>query len=135
MGLQDRQKRGFRRFIRSFAYAIEGLKHVIKKEQNMFVHIGFAIITILFAWMLDFPILHWMILLLVIGGMLSLEIMNTAIERTVDLITEEYHPLAKRAKDIAASAVFVFGIFAAIIGIVLFLPPLIEWFQIVFGGV
>ena len=72
------------------------------------------------------PLEHWLVLLLGIGGMFSLEIMNTAVERTVDLYTEEFHPLAKRAKDVAAAAVFVYGVFAVIIGILIFGPPFIQ---------
>ncbi|GAE33400.1 diacylglycerol kinase [Halalkalibacter akibai JCM 9157] len=55
-----------------------------------------------------------------------MEIMNTAIERTVDLVTEEYHPLAKRAKDISAAAVFVYCIFAVVIGLIIFIPSIIQ---------
>ncbi|WP_413380136.1 diacylglycerol kinase family protein [Alkalihalobacillus sp. 1P02AB] len=126
MALQDRQKRGFKRFLRSFGYACQGLKHVVKNEQNMQIHLVIAATTLMAAWILSFSLTSWMILLLVIAGMFSMEIMNTAVERTVDMITDDYHPLAKRAKDIAAAAVFVYCLFAAIIGLMLFLPPLLE---------
>ena len=53
-----------------------------------------------------------------------LELMNTAIERTVDLCTEDFHPLAKQAKDIAAGAVFVYAILSVIIGCIIFLPKI-----------
>lgn len=58
-------------------------------------------------------------------GMLSLELLNTAIERVVDLATEEYHPLAKQAKDIAAGAVLVYAIVSVIIGGVILLPKIL----------
>ena len=66
-----------------------------------------------------------MILLFLIGGMLSLELMNTAIERAVDLITKDYHPLAKAAKDAAAGAVFVYALLSVIIGLIIFIPKII----------
>lgn len=110
---------------RSFVYAFEGLKDVVATEKNMRIHIFFALIVILFAWWLQIPKLHWLILLLVIGGVFVMEIMNSAIERVVDLVTEEYHPIAKRAKDASAAAVFVYTIFAVIIGMIMFLPPLL----------
>ncbi|MEK4564521.1 diacylglycerol kinase family protein [Alkalihalobacillus sp. FSL R5-0424] len=126
MGLSDRNQKGFRRLLRSFVFATHGLKHVVKYEQNMQIHLGCSLLVMALAWWLHFPLMHWMILLLVIGGMFSLEIMNTAIERTVDLYTKEFHPLAKRAKDVAAAAVFVYGVFAVVIGLLLFGPPLLE---------
>ncbi|MCK0471564.1 diacylglycerol kinase family protein [Halalkalibacter sp. APA_J-10(15)] len=126
MDLQDRNRRGFKRLLKSFYYASQGLVYVLKHEQNMNIHFIVAIITLLSAYFLSVPLIHWLILLLVIAGMLALEIMNTAIERTVDLVTNEYHPLAKRAKDIAAAGVFIYCFFAVVIGILIFLPPLLE---------
>ncbi|MEC2070473.1 diacylglycerol kinase family protein [Alkalihalophilus marmarensis] len=128
MGLQDRNKRGFTRLLRSFGYAYQGLRHVFVNEQNMQVHVSLAAFVILLAFWLDFTRLEWLFLLVIISGIFALEIMNTAIERTVDLVTEEYHPIAKRAKDVAASAVFVYSIFAVIMGIILFGPHLLEKF-------
>lgn len=130
MALQDRNKRGFRRLLRSFVYATNGLVYVIKREQNMQIHLAISIVVLFLGLLLGLPTYQWLVLLLVIGGIFSLEIMNTAIERTVDLITDEYHPYAKRAKDIAAAAVFVYSIFAIIIGLIIFIPPLLEkWFS------
>ncbi|WP_035661486.1 diacylglycerol kinase family protein [Halalkalibacter akibai] len=126
MGLHDRNKRGFKRLLRSFMYATHGLMYVVKNEQNMQIHLIVTVISLIAAFLLQLPLLHWVILLLVIAGMLSLEIMNTAIERTVDLVTEEYHPLAKRAKDISAAAVFVYCIFAVVIGLIIFIPSIIQ---------
>ena len=128
MGLHDRNRKGFKRLLRSFMYASQGLVFVIKHEQNMQIHLIAAGCILFSAYLLNFPTLHWLILLLVIAGMFSLEIMNTAIERTVDLVTEEFHPLAKRAKDIAAAAVFVYCVFAVIIGLILFVPAIKQLF-------
>ncbi|WP_332691376.1 diacylglycerol kinase family protein [Halalkalibacter lacteus] len=107
-------------------YATQGFCYVIKYEQNMQIHLVVATIVLFVAYFVQLPLLHWLILLLVIAGMIALEIMNTAIERTVDLVTEEFHPLAKRAKDIAAAAVFVYCLFAVIIGCILFFPAIMR---------
>ncbi|MDQ0205543.1 undecaprenol kinase [Alkalicoccobacillus murimartini] len=124
--MSDRNQRGFKRLLRSFVFASHGLKHVLEREQNMQIHLVSAIVVFAAAWWLAIPLDHWLILLLLIAGMFSLEIMNTAIERTVDLYTQEFHPLAKRAKDVAAAAVFVYGVFAVIIGLIIFGPPLYQ---------
>ena len=62
------------------------------------------------------------------GLVISCELINTAIEATVDLVTEEYHPLAKVAKDTAAAAVFVFAIVAVLVGIIIFGPKIVALF-------
>ncbi|MFB4164885.1 diacylglycerol kinase family protein [Alteribacillus sp. JSM 102045] len=128
MVLKDKGKKGWRRFFRSFKYASRGIVHVLCREQNMQLHTAAAVLVAVIAFVLQIPLTHWMILILVIGGVFSLEIMNTAIERTVDLVTDEYHPLAKLAKDISAAAVFVFSIAAVIIGILIFYEPVLSIF-------
>ncbi|EEM82035.1 Undecaprenol kinase [Bacillus thuringiensis serovar huazhongensis BGSC 4BD1] len=66
-----------------------------------------------------------MILLIVIGIVMSLEMVNTAVEKTVDLATADIHPFAKIAKDVAAGAVLLFTIIAVIIGAIIFLPYMV----------
>lgn len=70
--------------------------------------------------------IEWSIVVLLIGGMLALEMMNAAIERVVDLVTLENHPLAKHAKDLAAGAVLVYAISSVVIGLIIFVP---KWFN------
>lgn len=114
------------RLINSFKYAIAGLTHAIKGEKNLQFHVVMTVITVLLAFIFDFSAYKWTILLLTIGIVISLELVNTAIEATVNLNTTDLHPLAKIAKDVAAAAVFFFSIIAVIIGLILFLPPLLE---------
>ena len=68
---------------------------------------------------------EWMICFILFGLILALELVNTAIEATVDLCTEERRPLAKKAKDAAAGAVLIAAVFAAIIGVMIFIPRLL----------
>lgn len=128
MDLKDKNKFGFIRLLRSFVYAWTGMKYVLKHEQNMRIHLFISVLVIALAIFLQIPTVHFLILLIVIGIVLSLEVMNTAIERTIDFVTDEYHPLAKIAKDVAAAAVFVFSLLAIVIGILIFLPPIIHLF-------
>ncbi len=126
MGLQDKNRWGVKRLLRSFVFACSGLKYVYKNEQNIRIHLVFAFLILFFACLLSVSLTQLLILIVVIGIVLALEVMNTAIERTVDLITDEFHPLAKLAKDISAAAVFVFSLVAVIIGLIIFLPILID---------
>ncbi len=99
---------------------------MLRFEQNMRLHVIAAILAVSAAFYLHIPLLHWLVLILVIGGIFALEIMNTAIERTVDMITKEHHPEAGIIKDISAAAVLIFSIAAAIIGLLIFFQPVTD---------
>lgn len=112
---------GWIRLVKSFGYAWEGILHAFKVEQNIRIHTFIAIIIGILGLVLDISSVEWMIIIILIAGMISLELLNTAIERTIDLITnKEYHPLAKQAKDLSAAAVFVFAIISVVIGLIIF---------------
>ncbi|SFP20879.1 diacylglycerol kinase family protein [Salibacterium halotolerans] len=127
MDFKDRNQTRRRRLSRSFRCAWAGLTLVVRQEQNMKFHLLTAAVVITCGFVFSIPLFHWMILVLVIGGMFALEVMNTAVERVVDMITEEYDPGAEKAKDIAAAAVFVYSIAAAVIGILIFYQPAVKW--------
>lgn len=112
-------------FFLSFKYAFEGIVSAFKKERNLKIHFGIAVVVMILGVLFKLHKLEWLILILTIGIMIVLELINTSIERTIDLITEDYHPLAKQAKDIAAAACLVFAICTVIIGLIIFLPKII----------
>ncbi|MBM6619261.1 diacylglycerol kinase family protein [Bacillus suaedaesalsae] len=113
--------RSWNRFIHSFKYASMGIIHALKTEQNIRIHLLAGIIVFILAFIVKVSAIEWTILLLLISGIIVLELVNTAIERTVDLATnKEYHLLAKQAKDLAAGAVLVYAVTAIIIGLIIF---------------
>ncbi|WP_342537279.1 diacylglycerol kinase family protein [Sporosarcina sp. FSL K6-3508] len=114
-----------KRFFKSFVYAWEGMRDGFVNGRNMKSHALSAIIVILAGWFTVLSMTEWLIVLLLISGMLALELMNTAVEYVVDLVTKEYHPLAKKAKDIAAGSVLIFAVASAVIGCLIFFP---KWF-------
>lgn len=126
MDFKNKYERYWKKFICSFKYAWSGIKHVVRHEQNMKFHLFVGFIIIVLAVVLNIPLHDKLILLVVIGMVISLEAMNTAIERVVDLVTQEYQPLAKAAKDVAAGAVLIFSFFAVIIGVFIFYKPVFE---------
>ena len=109
-------------FISSVSVAVIGIRTAIKSERNMRFHLMSALIVLVMSIYFSITKMEWLFILLAIGGMFALELINTAIERVVDLVTKEYHPLAKQAKDIAAGAVFIYAMLSVIIGMVIFLP-------------
>jgi undecaprenol kinase len=115
------------RLIRSFKYASEGILHALKTEQNIKIHAITAILVCIIAAVLGISKFEWMIILLLIGGIISLELVNTAVERAVDLVTNnEFHPLAKQAKDVSAGAVFIFAVVSVMIGFIIFINKITE---------
>ena len=119
------KKRGFNRFLKSFSYSIEGLKYAYKYEQSMMIHVMATILVIIANIFFQVTRIEWLITIIAIGMVLSAELINTAIEAVVDLVTLEIHPLAKIAKDCGSAATFVLAIMAAIIGCVIYIPYII----------
>jgi diacylglycerol kinase len=114
----------------SFGYAFEGIWTGIRKERNMKIHCLAVIAVTAAGTFLHIKPVEWCICLLLFGLILSLELVNTAVEAVVDLVTEEKKPLAKIAKDTAAGAVLVSAIAAAIIGCIIFIPYLLELMEL-----
>lgn len=94
----------------------------------MRIHIIISVFVLAAAIFFSLSLTEWLFILLAIGGMLVLEMLNSAIERVVDLVTNQFHPLAKQAKDIAAGAVLIYAILSVIIGIIIFIPKIILLF-------
>ena len=123
---ERKKERGLKKFINSFSYPIKGLKYAYRNEQNLAVDLGIAAIVTIFGIILKVSLVEWAILFLTMGLVIACELINTAIEATVDLVTEDYHPLAKVAKDTSAAAVFIFAIVAVLVGMIIFLPKIIS---------
>lgn len=111
--------------LKSFKYAFEGIITGIKEEKNMKIHITIMILVIIFGIILKIDKIEWIICIILFGFVISLELVNTAIENTVDLVTIEKMPKAKIAKDVAAGAVLIAAITSAIIGLIIFVPKII----------
>lgn len=107
-------------FIRSFGYAIEGFRTAVATERNIKVQLLVGVLAIVAGVVFRIDALSWVLVLLCIGLVLFAELVNTSIEAIVDLATQDLHPLAKRAKDIAAASVFTLSITAAVVGIIVF---------------
>lgn len=121
-------KYDFKKQIRSFGYAWKGVRSCVGKEQNLSFHLIATVVVIVAGFCLGISRTEWMIILLCIGVVISAELFNTAIERLVDLVSPQQHPIAGQVKDIAAAAVLVCAVAAAIIGLIIFVPYLTRFF-------
>lgn len=110
---------------KSFRYAFEGIFTGIKKERNMKIHCIAVIAVMIAGIVVKLSPVEWCLCLILFGLVLALELVNTAVEAVVDLVTEERKPLAKLAKDTAAGAVLIAAIMAAITGGIIFIPKIL----------
>lgn len=124
--MADNKNRKKRRapLYRSFGYAFSGIFSCIRKERNIKIHCFAAVMVTIFGFLLKISVTEWLVCLVLFGLIMGLELVNTAIEAVVDLVTQERKPLAKTAKDTAAGAVLIAAIFAAIAGCIIFIPKL-----------
>ena len=116
----------FKKMISSFRFAIHGILDVCRHGNNMKIHLVAAVMSILLSIYLQLSTLEWCCILGCIFVVLAAEMLNSAIEYTVDLITPDYHELAKKAKDAGAGAVLLVSILAVIIACIIFLPKMLH---------
>lgn len=109
----------------TFKNAIEGCGYFFKNERNGRIQLVAAIITIGAAIWLKISCMEWIVLLLCIAAVFSLEMINSAMERLCDLVQPGFHPLVKIIKDVAAGAVLIAAIASVIVGAIVFVPKLI----------
>ena len=113
----------------SFKYAFEGLILALKEEPNIKIHVCIAVIAVGMGAFFQIRFYEWLMVVVVIGLVISLELTNTAIEAMLDHLIPERNPAAKKAKDIAAGAVLIASLTALIIGVMIFLPYLQEYLK------
>lgn len=109
-----------RTLIESFTYAIAGIVYSIKTQRNMCIHFSVAVLVFISAVLLKIDYIEMSLVFFAISLVILTEMINTAIEKTIDLFTKEYHPLAKIAKNVAAGAVLVSALNAVVIGFIIF---------------
>lgn len=112
--------------IRSFTYALTGVTTLLREQQNAWVHLLATLLVIGLGMWFSVSATEWSLIIMAIVLVWMSEALNTAIELVCDRVSTEFHPLVKKAKDIAAGAVLVTAVGAAIIGLIIFLPYLFE---------
>lgn len=122
--MEEKNKTKQKRLINSFRYAIEGIVQALIRERNLKIHFMIMILVIIAGIIYKITVQEWIICIFLFGFVISLELVNTAIETTVDIAMPEINPKAKLAKDVAAAAVLIAAIASAIIGFLIFLPKI-----------
>jgi undecaprenol kinase len=112
----------------SFKYASAGVRHALENDQNFRVHLLAAWVVFIMGLFFQISKFEWIALLIMILLVLATEMINTAIENMVDLITREHREEAKIAKDVAGGMVLVTSVGSVIVGLVIFIPYILELF-------
>ncbi|MEM0992911.1 MAG: diacylglycerol kinase family protein [Bacteroidota bacterium] len=117
---------GWRKRVLSFKYAFQGIKILYQTQPNFIIHSVLGSLAILLAILLKLSYFEWLVLIVTITLVLFAEAINSALEFLTDLISPDLHPLAGKAKDVAAAAVLITAIGAVVVGLFLFLPKLLD---------
>ncbi|MFK8008176.1 MAG: diacylglycerol kinase family protein [Saprospiraceae bacterium] len=114
--------------LQSFKFALKGIRLLFLSETNAKIHLAFTFLVIAGGLFFSVSWTEWCLLVLAIAMVLCAEGMNTAIEYLTDLVSPNFHELAGKTKDVAAGAVLIAAIGAAIIGCMIFLPKIWDYF-------
>lgn len=135
MGLLDRFRKktpkrnkdtgtALERYWKSFNHAIDGIVYCIKNEHNMIIILTATLVAIILGFMFRINLYDWLFIITICGLIAACEVINSSIEATIDLVTTDFHPLAKIAKDTASSATLILCIVALVGAIIIFYPKL-----------
>lgn len=116
----------------NFLHAIRGISYVFKTEQNARIHLIIALVVIILGILFNISHTEWLLVVLCIGMVITAEIINTAIERLVDIVSPQFNKKAGKVKDIAAGSVLLSVLAAVIIGLMIYIPYIIETFKNLF---
>ncbi len=111
---------------RAFSCAFSGILYALRTQRNFKVHAAFALAAVVLGFALRIPRWSWLAVVACIAAVIALEVMNTAVEAVVDMVSPEWNELAMRAKDCAAGAVYVAALGSLAIAAIVYIPPVIE---------
>jgi len=112
--------------IPAFRNAFSGLWHVVKTQKNAWIHLAATITAIALGFWLKLDRIEWAVIIFSIAFVWSAEVLNTSIEVGFDILIDEPHPMVKIGKDVGAAAVLISSTAALIIGLLIFLPKILE---------
>ena len=122
--------KGIKRIGASIGYSLSGIFYAIRNEKSLILYSVLSVLVIALGLFFGITSNQWIALLLSLGNILTIELINTAIEATVDMVTLENNPLAKIAKDCGSGATFVASMIAIITSLIIFVPRIIHFFGI-----
>lgn len=110
----------------SFGYAFNGLKILVTEEHNSWIHLLATVCVVIAGIVFKVSTFEWIALVFAIGFVIALELINSAIENIADFVSPDKHEAIKKIKDLAAAGVLVSAITAFIVGLIVFIPKVLE---------
>lgn len=126
---KDKKQNSLSRLFSGFQYAFNGIAYMLQTQKSARIHIVAALLVLVAGFWLGLSPAEWLFIFFAIGLVISAELFNTAIEKVTDIVEPNENPSAGRVKDLGAGGVLVTSITAAIIGLIIFLPHFIDFFQ------
>lgn len=126
--MRQKEKFSIKKRLRSFRYAFAGLGVLFREEHNSWIHAVAASLAVISGFVFRIRPWEWIAVIIVIGMVFAAEIINSALERTADFVKEERDDRKRDIKDLGAAAVLVCAFAAAFVGIIVFLPKIIQLF-------
>ena len=111
-----------------FLNAFRGLYIIIKEEKSLWFHLFAAVVVVIFGVVFQLTLNQWALIIIAIGLVIGFEILNTAIEYVVDIVSFEYSVKAKKVKDVSAAATLFMAIISITIGLLVFIPAITTFF-------
>ena len=121
----QQSKFSIKKRIKSFSFAFNGLKLLIKEEHNIRIHVFATICVVVLGLVLSLSAWEWVAIVFSIGFVFAMEAVNSAIERIADFISPQKHDMIKKIKDISAAFVLMAALTALIVGLIIFIPKLL----------
>ncbi|MDR2810162.1 MAG: diacylglycerol kinase family protein [Tannerellaceae bacterium] len=118
----------FRKRFISFKYAFRGIARLFRYEHNAWIHAVIGIITVIAGFLCRISCAEWVVVILVTGIVLAAETFNSSIEKLADVVSPEYSKAIRDIKDLSAGAVLFTAMTAVLIGLIIFLPKLMDYF-------
>ena len=112
--------------IQSFQYAFAGIWYTLKTQRNAQIHVSIATMIVTLGLILQLSLTEWAIIVLTTGFVIAAEMLNTATESAMDVVTSEFHPHVKVVKDVAAGAVLISALTAVVVGMLILGPHLLN---------
>lgn len=117
------------KLVKSFGYALSGIVSCFRSEPNFSIHTVLAVVVLTLSFLCKLSAIEWIAVCFCIALVISMEMLNTAIEKLCNVVQKEVHPAIKKVKDIAAGAVLVSALFSLITGTIIFLPKIINFIK------
>ncbi|MCL1890551.1 MAG: diacylglycerol kinase family protein [Coriobacteriia bacterium] len=104
----------------AFSCALSGIAHTARTQRSFQIQLAVAVAAVIGGFVVCLTPVEWAVVLILVGLVLTLECLNTALEATIDRCSTDLHPLAKTAKDAAAGAVLIMALIAAVVGLIIY---------------